>query len=104
MDDDKQRNDVLTKTAKDTGVSERTVATARQYNELIKKSPELIWRVMFNEWTKLKLQKEEELKKKTTRSTGEQVARPQGGGSQPEPGSLRNIIISKKTIKPRFLI
>ncbi len=33
--------DVLTKTAKDTGVAERTVARARQYKELIKKSPEL---------------------------------------------------------------
>ena len=39
--EDKQRNDVLTKTAKDTGVSERTVASARKYRELIKKSPEL---------------------------------------------------------------
>ncbi len=35
------QEDVLTKTAKDTGVSERTVASARQYRELIKKSPEL---------------------------------------------------------------
>ena len=34
-------DNVLTKTAKDTGVSERTVASARQYKELIKKSPEL---------------------------------------------------------------
>ena len=32
---------VLTKTAKETGVSERTVASARKYRELIKKSPEL---------------------------------------------------------------
>jgi site-specific DNA-cytosine methylase len=38
---DKQRDDVLTKTAKDTGVSERTVASARKYRDLIKKSPEL---------------------------------------------------------------
>lgn len=36
-----ERNDVLTKTAKDTGVSERTVASARQYKEIIRKSPEL---------------------------------------------------------------
>lgn len=35
------QDDVLTKTAKDTGVGERTVARARQYKELIKKSPEL---------------------------------------------------------------
>jgi len=35
------QEDVLTKTAKDTGVAERTVARARQYRELIKKSPEL---------------------------------------------------------------
>jgi len=34
-------DDVLTKTAKDTGVSERTVARARQYKEITKKSPEL---------------------------------------------------------------
>jgi len=40
-EEEKERNDVLTKTAKDTGVSERTVARARQYRELIKKSPEL---------------------------------------------------------------
>jgi len=35
------KEDVLTRTAKDTGVSERTVASARKYRELIKKSPEL---------------------------------------------------------------
>ena len=32
------------------------------------------------------------LKKNTTRSTGEHVVRPQGGGSQPEPDSLRSVI------------
>jgi len=37
----KEQADVLTKTAKDTGISERTVASARKYRELIKKSPEL---------------------------------------------------------------
>ena len=36
-----ENNDVLTKTAKDTGVAERTVARARKYKELIRKSPEL---------------------------------------------------------------
>jgi len=35
------KEDVLTKTAKDTGVAERTVARARQYRELVKASPEL---------------------------------------------------------------
>lgn len=35
------QEDVLKKTSKDTGVSERTVASARKYRELIKKSPEL---------------------------------------------------------------
>ena len=38
---DKPRDDVLTKTAKDTGVGERTVARARKYKEIVKKSPEL---------------------------------------------------------------
>ena len=41
MNEDKQRDDVLVKTAKDTGVSHMTVARARKYKELIKKSPEL---------------------------------------------------------------
>lgn len=40
-DQEQERDDVLVKTAKDTGVSERTVARARQYRELVKKSPEL---------------------------------------------------------------
>ena len=38
---EKERDDVLVKTAKDTGVSKSTVASARKYRELIKKSPEL---------------------------------------------------------------
>ena len=41
MKEDKQREDVLVKTAKDTGVSHMTVARARQYRDLVKKSPEL---------------------------------------------------------------
>ncbi len=38
---EKEREDVLVKTAKDAGVAERTVARARKYKELIRKSPEL---------------------------------------------------------------
>ena len=40
-DQQQEKEDVLSKTAKDTGVAERTVARARQYRELVKASPEL---------------------------------------------------------------
>lgn len=33
---EEKKEDVLTKTAKETGVGERTVARARQYSEIIK--------------------------------------------------------------------
>jgi len=66
LNDDKQRDDVLTKTAKDTGVAERTVARARQYRELIKKSPELKKKKVTEVLNNYEI-KEDKKKKKNTR-------------------------------------
>jgi|GEM_PF-5819963 site-specific DNA-cytosine methylase len=59
------QDDVLTKTAKDTGVGERTVARARQYKELIKKSPELKTKKVTEVLNKYEIKQDKVVRKNT---------------------------------------
>ena len=58
-------DDVLTKTAKDVGVAERTVARARQYKDLVKKSPELKTKKVTEVLNKYEIKEDKVIRKNT---------------------------------------